>query len=43
MRLALSLPLIAFLAACGVAGEPSHPDAGVTFSGHMAIGTSRSF
>lgn len=43
MRLFASLALTILLAACGVAGEPKHPDEKVSFSGSLRLGASHSF
>ncbi|MCL4067704.1 porin [Pseudomonas sp. GX19020] len=43
MRLIASLAVTVLLAACGVAGEPKHPEEKVSFSGSLRLGASHSF
>ncbi|NPD14251.1 argininosuccinate lyase [Xinfangfangia sp. D13-10-4-6] len=43
MRIIAALTLTALLAACGVGGEPKHPEETTSFSGSLRIGTSHSF
>lgn len=43
MRLMITLAMTTLLAACGVAGEPKHPEEKVSFSGSLSLGASHSF
>ncbi len=43
MRLIAALSLSLLLAACGVAGDPVHPEQKTSFSGSLQLGTSHSF
>ncbi len=43
LRLIIALTATAFLGACGVGGDPKHPEETMSFSGSLSLGASHSF